>query len=399
MAVKLSSNLPPRLKDQISAHIEVKGSEFESVIRMLPYEEGQCFYFEGAFLPPEPGTYHYNIILSVGGQRFVVERGERDILAPLSNERWTRGPLVIKIIENLFLGNAAAAADPQSLEDHMKAGEEGGLHVAVLNASAEREPRPALLSVETKGRTKFAYRRFRFQDVSLNPMDKEEIWGAVRWIHEQMKLGPVFVHCHAGIGRSASLIAAYLRLCRYPDRCYDQIIEMINEVVRKEGHHITPHIKLPETLKELQEDEGLRRELAAMLEKESYDYLEEPAGEVKSISFAGGYEAGQTRTVQLGEKIVIQARVEYTGMIPCGVIGYTNLSGEKKEVPMARAGTDIYQAEVTATRAGSGYWFTVGATPRRHDHYTLRKWLGGFVHFTVIERRGAGGEVRDVGGH
>jgi protein-tyrosine phosphatase len=131
------------------------------------------------------------------------------------------------------------------------------------------------------------YRKFPFTDFSHNSMNKELIWEAVMWIHEQIKKGPVLVHCHAGIGRSASLIVAYLRLFHYPDRSYDQVVEMVKEIVRKHGHEIFPHVGLPESLRELQGDETCGKKLAELLGKDSYEYLEEPIGEVRSICLSG----------------------------------------------------------------------------------------------------------------
>ena len=156
---------------------------------------------------------------------------------------------------------------------------------------------------------------------------------------------------------------------------------MIKEAVRRSNHDIFPHLGLPETLAELQAE--CRSEIAALLGKEAYDYLKEPVGQVKSISFAGGYQMGQTRTVHQGDRILVQAAVEYEGAAPTGVLVHTNLNGSDSEILMRRVAPDIFQAEVEATRQGDNFWLTVSTTLRRYDHPLRRMWIGGDVHFVV----------------
>lgn len=46
------------------------------------------------------------------------------------------------------------------------------------------------------------------------PPSEEQALSAVEWIAERVKNGKnVFVHCHAGMGRSVTLVAAYLIAC------------------------------------------------------------------------------------------------------------------------------------------------------------------------------------------
>jgi dual specificity protein phosphatase-like protein len=382
MTVKLSSDIPEHLKHEIDAWIEFRGPDSEVKIQMLPYREGSDYFLEGAFCPPKPGIYQFRIILSVGNRQVVVEEGERSIIESLPHERWTLGPVAIEIEEGLFLGNAAAAANPHFLEEHVR-GKDERTQVAVVNATKERLTRPALLGAITKRRTRFVCKQFPFTDFSDNPIDKGELWNAVRWIHEQINNGPVLVHCHAGIGRSSSLIVAYLRLFRHPEISYDQVVERVKEVVIRKNHNIFPHVGLPETIKEFQEDEQCQKALAKLLGKNSYEYLAEPAGEIKSVSFANGYSVGQTQVLRQGDEIMIQARVAYEGSEPRGVFVHTNLNGENAEILMRRVAGNIYQAKAKATLNGQNFWLTASATVRRFDHPLKRKWIGGNIHFNV----------------
>ncbi|HWP44098.1 MAG TPA: dual specificity protein phosphatase [Blastocatellia bacterium] len=386
VVVKLRLGLTASAGVPVEAWIEFSSAEVQGTVLMLSrVEAGRCI-LEGTLRPPKPGLYRFSVVLSVGGRRLVVEQGERTIIGPRPFERWTHGPLAIAIEPGLFLGNAAAAADPEFLEELVSREGPGSNQVAVVNAAGEREPGPALLGARTRSGTRFVYRRFPFEDFSHNPMHKEAVWQAVIWIHEQLERGPVLVHCHAGIGRSASLVVAYLRLLRHPDKSYDEVVAMIKEAARRQGHDIFPHVGLPEALKELQGDERRQKELAALLGRESYDYLPEPAGEVRRVAFAGGYEVGQTRTVEVGTRVVVQASVDYTGAEPQGVYVHTNLNGAAEEILMRRAEGNVYQAEVEASLAGDNFWLTVSATTRRYDHSVRRKWIGGDIHFNVVGR-------------
>ena len=382
--VKLSSKVSIH-RGTIEAWIEFSSADAQGAVPMLSHVDAGHYILEGTLRPPRPGFYRFSIILSLGNQRLIIEQGERTIIEPRPSERWTHGPLAIEIEAGLFLGNAAAAADAQFLEELTSREKSSSLQVAVVNAAGEREPRPALLGTQTRRRTRFVYQQFPFEDFSHNPMDKEAIWQAVMWIHAQLKKGPVLVHCHAGIGRSASLLVAYLRLLRHPDKSYDQVVAMIKEVVRKQGHDIFPHVGLPEALKELQEDKQRQKELAGLVGRDSYEYLAEPVGEVKSVSFAGGYDVGQTYRLREKERIVVQASVDYTGAEPEGVYVHTNLNGGVKEILMRRAEGNLYQAEVEASVAGDGFWLTVSATTRRYDHSVRRKWIGGDIHYIITE--------------
>lgn len=293
--------------------------------------------------------------------------------------------MVIRIDEGLFLGNAAAAGDPQFLEKRIPV-DDSHPRIAVLNASDERQTGRALSVQAREGRTSFIYHQIPFTDLSHNPMEGEKVWQAVKWMYEMSQQCPILVHCRAGVGRSASLIAAYLRLVRYPNNTYDEVIDMINDVVNKEGHQIFPHIDLPETLSEIQDDEQYRRDLALMIGKESYLAIDEPRGEVQSVFFTDEVRSGHTKTIKKGDAIMVLARVEFRGAEPRGVLLHTSLGGYAQEIPMRARGAGIYHAEVIATQVGDNFWLRISTTIRRHDHPNKRKWASPDMHVVVVEQ-------------
>jgi predicted protein tyrosine phosphatase len=245
--------------------MEFSGPDGVSVVPMKPFTETDDALLEGVLLPTTPGIHRFKILLSMGNQVFEIQRGERNIISGKGEELWAQGPLLIKIEAALYLGNAAAAAAPLFLNETIgRKKDEETSSIAVLNASEERNPRPALLN-DTRESPAFVYKQFPFKDLPHNPMGKAELWRAVRWIHRQFKDRPVVVHCHAGKGRSASLIIAYLCLFQYPEKSYDQVLAMVTEVVRKAHHYIFPHVGLKETIEEFRESELYQKEIATIV--------------------------------------------------------------------------------------------------------------------------------------
>ena len=145
MSLKLSSNLPAHLQDQIYAQIdawiEFRGPDSEDTILMAPYRDRDDYLLEGTFCPAQPGNYRFRIILAFENEQYVVAEGEREIIAPRAHERWTHGPVAIRIDEGLFLGNAAAAANPLFLEERVR-GKDLRPAIAIVNAAGERQTRP-----------------------------------------------------------------------------------------------------------------------------------------------------------------------------------------------------------------------------------------------------------------
>jgi hypothetical protein len=351
-------------------------------------QDGECLRLRGTILPPTPGVYRYRIVLHTAMAQWCVAQGELSIAEPRANESWTQGPMITEIDDGLFLGNAAAAANPLVpgtggkgiLEVH-------GVH-AVLNATADRDPSPALLG------TGIDYVQVPFQDFSHHPLDEAQLGTAVHWIRERLENGKrVFVHCHAGIGRSGSLVVAYLLLFRYPDHTYDDVVAMVNDQLRSKRHGIYPHLGLPEAVNRL-------RAAWAATGKATRAYRPDPAGDVVSLAFesllldVGGAQrrtsirVGDKVEIHLGSQVQVQVTVAYTGGPPRGVYLYTNLNhdGPAFERVLMRPvpGTvGLYEAELIAERAGDDFWLTAFAKPRRYDHDLKTTWLGGDVQVRV----------------
>jgi hypothetical protein len=204
--------------------------------------------WRGTFLPPRPGQYRYRVLLQLATQAFPVGQGEVWIAEPHADEAWTQGPLLVEIAEGLFLGNAAAAANPRIPE----AGGRGLLDLhgikAVLNATEERDPEPALLG------SGIDYAQFPFQDGAEHALADDRLWDAVHWIHQRRQRGlPVLVHCHAGRGRSGSLVLAYVLLFVYPERSFDEVLALVQERLRPHRHHVYPHVGLAASVQRLRQ--------------------------------------------------------------------------------------------------------------------------------------------------
>lgn len=353
-------------------------------------QDGECLRLRGTLLPPTPGVYLYHLVLHTAMAQWCVAQGELCIAEPRANEAWTQGPMITEIDDGLFLGNAAAAANPLVLgTDGKGILEVHGVH-AVLNATADRDPSPALLG------TGIDYVQVPFQDFSHHPLDEVQLWTAVHWIRERLENGKrVFVHCHAGIGRSGSLVVAYLLLFRYPDHTYDDVVAMVNDRLHPKHHRIYPHLGLPEAVNRL-------RAAWAATGNATRAYRPDPGGDVVSLAFeallvnVGGAQqrtpikVGGKAEIHLGSQVQARVSVAYTGGPPGGVYLYTNLNHDgpvfdqvlMHPVP-GTAG--LYEAGLIAERAGDDFWLTAFAKPRRYDHDLKTTWLGGDVHVRVAE--------------
>lgn len=64
-------------------------------------------------MPPRPGLYRLRLQLAVGSQSISLLDTEAEVSQPRTHERWTLGPLITEVDPYLYIGNAAAAANPR----------------------------------------------------------------------------------------------------------------------------------------------------------------------------------------------------------------------------------------------------------------------------------------------
>jgi hypothetical protein len=306
--------------------------------------------------------------------------------------------MITQIDDDLFLGNAAAAANPVMPETGRGLLEAHGVK-AVLNATEDRDPSPALFG------SGIEYVQFPFRDFSHNPMDEGKLWEAVQWIDERISHGkPVFIHCHAGIGRSGSLVVAYLLLCKYPEKSFDAVVALVNERLRHQRHTIYPHVGIPESVARV------RMAIAERTANAQQFVHEQPVGEVLAVSFDtlvvedGGvhttHQLGVGHHVELrrGSRCLLRVTVHHTGARPRGVYLYTNLNRdgpafERRLMEPVAGHAATYQAELIPERCGDDFWITAFATPRQYDHDVKARWIGGNLWVRVTERADPAGRA------
>ncbi|MFN3919505.1 MAG: dual specificity protein phosphatase family protein [Methylohalobius sp.] len=351
----------------------------QSLPLRVAYQQGQLRRLKAMFLPPWPGKYRLCAQLVAGPKAHELFACEAEVAPPRANERWTLGPLICEADPYLYLGNAAAAANPKRPEDGQEILKAHGIE-AVVNAAEERDTQPALLD------TGIEYAHFPFRDFSHHPMDEARLWQALEWIaHRIERKRPVLVHCHAGIGRSGSLVAAYLLLFRYPKRSFDEVVEQLNQRFKPQGHRIYPHLGLPETV--------------ARLRCKRFQGFVETVGKVHQLAFDSlqilGPKGAVTAEIapnrvylaHLGYPIALRVKAAFESLPPRGVYLFTNLNRDEpfeKILMRAVAGEEGgFEAWVTPQRRGK-FWLTACATPRRYDHDLVAKWVGYDLLFQVV---------------
>lgn len=109
---------------------------------------------------------------------------------------------MVYILERLAVGNARDAADPSP-------------DIQYLLCVAEELRPPDFNGIETHC--------VPIQD--LRPVPPPQLEEAVRWIAGYIHKGKILVHCHAGVGRSPSVVIAYL-YC-YKDFNFEKAVEFV----------------------------------------------------------------------------------------------------------------------------------------------------------------------------
>ncbi|WP_166805067.1 dual specificity protein phosphatase family protein [Nitrosococcus wardiae] len=357
----------------------------------LTQQQGPRRQFKVTFLPPQPGPYRIGIELSASAQSIPLFETEVAICEPRAHESWTLGPMITEIEPYLYIGNAAAAANPKlHPKDAEGLLERQGIR-AVLNAAEERDPHPALLN------SGIDYAHFPFQDFSHNPLEEARLWEAVQWMacHIEKKRS-VFVHCHAGIGRSGSLVVAYLLLFGCPQDTFDTIVHRINTKLKLKGHYIYPHVGIPDTIN------TLRTRLASSDPAWESRYPPEAVSKIHAVSIASLRISNapplieehicteHPHLVRQGISLTCRVRVDYQSTPPRGVYLLTNLNQDgpsfEKIFMSPTEEKGIFEVTVTPRRAGDEFWLTAYATPRRYDHELTAMWVGQDIRFRVIEQ-------------
>jgi hypothetical protein len=358
MILHIRNDFPLHLLESSYVEFKGKGGIIEKhSFKLIPDDNGNFVLGQTVFFP-EPGDHPFEITLDVNGQ-ILKYKGTQKVEVPQPNELWQHGPLIVPIDENLFFGNASAAAHPEELTKNY--------HImAVANASEERDLSPVYFDNPWG----IEYRQFGAPDMSYNPIPETVLREGANWINHEISSGkPVFIHCHAGIGRASSLLIAYLFLFKYPDKSFDEVVDMVRAAAVQAGHFIYPHKELAQTL------ERLREATSSM-------------GQIYSLSFAGEYsQEGATYSAVINKPVMIRVKVAYGGnQPPKGVFVNTNLNkdGAGENIFMRyNPVNELYEAWVTPQRTGDHFWLTAFALPHRNDHPDQRKWIGQNIHFQI----------------
>jgi len=382
MILHARKDFPFHLLESAYVKFKGKGGRIEKhPFRRIPFAEdgneddvnyvwGQTVFFQ------EQGDHPFEIVLDVNGKTLTY-KGIQKVEVPQPDELWQHGPLIIPVDDNLFLGNAAAAARPEFLA-------EKGIK-AVANASLERDLSPVYYeNISSRG---IEYRQFGAVDMSYNPIPGSLLWEGAQWIYQEISSGKsVFVHCHAGVGRSSSLMIAYLFLFKYPDKSFDEVVDMVREKAAAVGHFIYPHAGLAETLEKLREEK--RKEIESSL---GHGYpTTVQMGRIQYVYFVGEFgQKGKTYTARVNQPFLIQAKVVYEGgQPPYGVFVNTNLNkdGAGEEILMHyNPVNSLYETRIIPQRKGKLFWLTHFALPHRNDHYSQRRWVGQNIYFQISD--------------
>jgi hypothetical protein len=370
VVLELSADINPITVDLSGCEIRFHrdGSTLRHALRLLS-EPGRGPLLAATLFLPQAGVYKWDCRIRAAG-RMLEAQGVQEV-KNAGPDRWEQGPLVLPVEGGLYLGNVAAAARPEFLSNH-------GISV-ILNAAEERDLRPVYFGHE------MTYRHVPFQDFSHNPLAPERIWDAVRWMHDQLREGRrMLVHCHAGIGRSSSLIVSYLYLFEWPDRDFDTIVDHVRQAATLARHYISPHKDLADSLAMLRREH--RQELSDFLGR-PVETKDDPIGRVRAVAFANDWRLGDTIAARTGESLSIRAAVEFEGSLPPrGVFAWTNIEHDQGEPLLLRrdAASGLYEGKLTPRRAGH-FWVTLFATPYRNNHFAERLWAGGNVHLDVLK--------------
>ena len=125
------------------------------------------------------------------------------IFLPLSRPYWT------KISDEIYLG----AIPLKNWDQHQKIYELGVKSVLSINEDYEFQPLPFSSPVQTSDWQEKNICHLKISSPDLKPISLHLLAKAVDFVAEQSLLGPVYIHCTGGRGRSVSVaIAAFSKL-------------------------------------------------------------------------------------------------------------------------------------------------------------------------------------------
>lgn len=141
---------------------------------------------------------------------------------------WSQGPIALKVVENLFIGNFIAASGAFDMG-----------FTAILNMAGNQLFLKRKVNFNQPNNKQFDFcveelnsednrlkcRKYPCKDGAVNEIPEKNIKDAVDWILEHLeRKEKILVHCRAGIGRSGSVIVAYLYATN-PEWTYEKALD------------------------------------------------------------------------------------------------------------------------------------------------------------------------------
>ncbi len=263
------------------------------------------------------------------------------------DETWKLNPVAIEIWPNLYLGNVLAAMQARQSDFPFK---------AILNVAEELNlPIP----------NEMQYHKIPLRDGAENPIAKGNIAAAITWLAVQLDQGKkVLVHCKAGIGRSASIVVAYV-YWKNPTWSYTEVVEY----VRSKKPNVFPHAELKRALEVLYPNPnrpGIRAKSLRILEPKDRYLLFKEKDEffMRVEAIAETYGNWQQKAT-----LAVEIRTDMW-------------NDPWQNIPLTPVGPNIYEIRFPLSKCGS-FWVTASACHYSNAIEQERVWLGHNINFDV----------------